>query len=202
MEASASALDSGYVGVSQITEEVSLGYEILGSWLMKVSPEGDSLWVRHYSLLDSVPAEPDPRDIQATPDGGYIISGWVWPQVAVEQGFPPRYGWLLKVDEYGCVIPGCHLTTATETASPPSPELALYPNPVRDFLNFELREYSPLPKATYRILDPAGRVLRSYPAEAVYGTGIVDVSAWPAGIYVLQLLEQGEVRAARQFVKQ
>jgi len=202
MEESVPAIDnSGYVGVSQITEETSLGYEILGSWLMKVSPEGDSLWVRHYSLLDSVPAEPDPRDIQATPDGGYIISGWVWPQVSVEQGFPPRYGWLLKVDEHGCLIPGCHLATSTEEAAAPRPALALYPNPARDFINFELRGARPAPDGVFRILDAQGRLLQTIPGREALGTLVVPVHDWAAGAYVVQYLEGGQARAAEQFLK-
>jgi hypothetical protein len=198
----APALDgSGYTGISWTADDVSTDALIRGSWIIKVSPEGDSLWVRHYSLLDSVPARPDPRDIQATPDGGYIISGWVWPQVEVEQGFPPRYGWLLKVDEHGCLIPDCHLTTSTEEASAPRPALALYPNPARDFLNFELRGARPAPDGVFRILDGQGRLLRRLPAREALGTVVVPVHDWAAGAYVVQYLEGGQVRAAERFLK-
>ena len=192
---------SGYLGISWTAETESIGELSKGTWLMKVSPEGDSLWVRYFTLFDEEPLAPEPMDLKATPDGGYIVCGAIDPP---DDGdvHPLRYGWLLKLDEHGCLVPGCHLPTSTEETVAPIPTLALYPNPAQDFLNFELRGHTPESGATYRISDSSGRVLRSYPAEAVYGTGMVDVSAWPAGTYVLQLVEQGKVLVARQFVKQ
>ena len=139
-------------------------------------------------------------DLKATPDGGYIVCGAIDPP---DDGgvHPLRYGWLLKLDEHGCLVPGCHLSTSTEETAAPAAALALYPNPARDFLNFELRAVRPAPDGLFRILDAQGRVLQSMPAGAAPGTVVVPVHGWPAGAYVLQYLEGGQVRAAEKFLK-
>jgi len=191
---------SGYLGISWTAETESIGELRKGTWLMKVSPQGDSLWVRYFTLFDEEPLAPEPMDLKATPDGGYIVCGAIDPP---DDGgvHPLRYGWLLKLDEYGCLVPGCHLSTGTEEEAAPRPALALYPNPARDFLNFELRGARPAPDGVFRILDAQGRLLQTIPGREALGTLVVPVHDWAAGAYVVQYLEGGQARAAEQFLK-
>jgi hypothetical protein len=193
---------SGYVGISRTTEDVSIGEEVLGSWIMKVSPEGDSLWVRHYSVFDTLQNRPTPYDIKATPDGGYIIVGQTSTRLVPGTQPVPR-GWLLKVDEYGCLIPGCQGDyTNTKEADEHPLELAIFPNPTADFLNFELRGHTAAPNAYFRIIDSHGRVLQQIPADQVWGTGIVPVHDWSSGTYWVQYVEEGMVSAFKGFIVQ
>ena len=108
----AAADSSGYVGVSWTADDVSTDVLRQGTWLMKVSPQGDSLWVRYFTLFDEEPLAPEPMDLKAAPDGGYIVCGAIDPP---DDGgvHPLRYGWLLKLDEHGCLVPGCHLPNST-----------------------------------------------------------------------------------------
>ena len=112
-----------------------------------------------------------------------------------------RYGWLLKLDEHGCLVPGCHLPNSSAPEPGTVQQLALFPNPARDFINFELRGARPAPDGAFRILDVQGRLLQSIPAREALGTVVVPVHDWAVGAYVVQYLESGRVRAAERFVK-
>jgi len=191
---------SGYLGVSRIADFESAEEPLNGMWVMKVSNTGDSLWARHFTLINEEPGMPEPMDLKATPDGGYIVCGAIDPP---DDGgvHPLRYGWLLKLDEHGCLVPGCHLETSTEEAAAPAATLALYPNPARDFINFELRGARPAPDGVFHILDAQGRLLQTIPGREALGTIVVPVHDWAVGAYVVQYLEGGQARAAEQFLK-
>ena len=191
---------SGYLGVSRIADFESAEEPLNGMWVMKVSNAGDSLWARHFTLIDEEPGMPEPMDLKATPDGGYIVCGAIDPP---DDGgvHPLRYGWLLKLDEHGCLVPGCHLPNSTTQEHDLQPQLALFPNPARDFINFELRGARTDPDGAFRILDTQGRLLRSIPAQKALGTVVIPVHDWAAGAYVVQYLEGGQLRAAERFLK-
>ena len=196
----AAADSSGYVGVSWTADDVSTEMLRQGTWVMKASPQGDSLWVRYFTLFDEEPLAPEPMDLKATPDGGYIVCGAIDPP---DDGgvHPLRYGWLLKLDEHGCLVPGCHLPNSTAPEPGTPPRLALFPNPARDFINFELRGARPAPGGAFRILDAQGRLLQTIPARQALGTVVVPIHDWAAGPYVVQYLEGGRARAAERFLK-
>ncbi|MEO1261730.1 MAG: T9SS type A sorting domain-containing protein [Bacteroidota bacterium] len=199
MDRVVSAADgSGYVGVSRIGEDVSIGEEVLGSWLMKVSPEGDSLWARYYSFFDGINARPNPYDLKNTPDGGYVICGETDPS---NIGDIKDGSWLMKVDEHGCLIPGCQLVSTDDLPGQPV-KLAIYPNPVSRFLNFQLRgEVPQLKGGRFRIIDASGRALRevedAYPGD----THILSISEWPSGTYFLQYILDGQIITSERFIK-
>jgi type IX secretion system substrate protein len=188
---------NGYVAsgiVYEITPEHPNGYYT--SWLVKVSPEGDSLWSRRYTYFDGEFVAPEVWDMKATPDGGYVLVGF-----SRNVGLPAP-GWIMKVDSFGCLIPGCHLTDATEEKETTAPLLAIYPNPVGDFLNFQLRGVPFAKNATFRIVNMQGTVVQEIKSVNVQATVTIPVSGWPAGAYFLQCLENGVVICSEKFVKQ
>jgi hypothetical protein len=185
----------GYVAYGTVGEDKSDGIERFGSWIIKVSNQGDSLWARYYTIFDGHDRSPDPADFKATPDGGYIVVGNTGEGTL-------DFGWIMKLDSFGCLIPGCNANdgpNATKEAKP-SFKLAIYPNPATDFLNFELRTQRLLPHATFRIVDAGGRVVKEYKTETPGDTFIVPVRDWAAGAYFLQYFADGEVRATERFV--
>ena len=200
---------SGYVGTGRIGEDVSTGEEVLGSWVVKVSPEGDSLWARYYSFFGGIKCRPHPYDLKNTPDGGYVIVGETSPQT------PPgaHRAWMMKLDSYGCLIPGCQgvdtVILADGQTNRPDLRLAIYPNPTSDFLNFQLRGAALRGfgnpgglggPGRFRITDARGTVVQEFENRTPGATHIVPVRDWTAGIYFLQYLENGEVRATERFV--
>lgn len=169
------------------------------SWLVKVSSEGDSLWTRRFTYFDGEFVAPEAFDMKATPDGGYVLVGY-----SQNLGLPAP-GWIMKVDEHGCLIPDCHLnddTTSVARDLEKRVELAIYPNPASDFLNFQLRGERPAKGGSFRIVGTAGEVLAEIKGAKTGNTFTVPVHGWPDGTYFLQYIENGEVRAVEKFVKQ
>lgn len=113
----------------------------------------------------------------------------------------------MKLDSFGCLIPGCNAndgpnatTEDPKGAGKAEIKLAIYPNPTTDFLNFELRAPQ-LPKAaSFRILDSGGRLVKEFYTDNPRDTFIVPVREWAAGVYYLQYVEDGEVRAVERVI--
>jgi hypothetical protein len=174
-------------------------YFTIRGWFAKISNEGDSLWTRRYAFLTDGENQHTVYDMKETPDGGLIICGQAlsWKVDATY----PQQAWLLKLDPYGCLVPGCHLIDATEETKPEI-KLAVYPNPASDYLNFYLRTPSPVREASFRIVNAAGAVVREFKNEMPGATYMVPVWDWAAGVYFLQYLESGKVMSAEKFIKQ
>ena len=109
---------------------------------------------------------------------------------------------MLKVDEHGCLIPGCHLINSAEELENGQAELAIYPNPARDFLNFQLRGVVPEPDGEFRIVDIAGKTMKAGKAGNLADTYIVPVEGWPVGTYFLQYLQGNSLLLSQPFIKQ
>jgi hypothetical protein len=166
-------------------------------WIGKVSLNGDSIWTRKFIGIDNNNNRHQIYDLKETPDGGFILCG---ESKNPDADSIPQQAWLLKLDPYGCLVPGCHLIDATEETKPEI-KLAIYPNPTSDYLNFYLRTPVPVREASFRIVNAAGAVVREFKNDMPGATYMVPVWEWAAGIYFLQYLENGLVRCSEQFVK-
>jgi hypothetical protein len=97
--------------------------------LLRTTSNGDSLWMRHYQYLDSMASNGQGlfRDAVPTPDGGFIAVG----TALTVPGVYTQDVWVVKTDSMGCLEPGCHLITGTETQITNLRDaLRLAPNPV------------------------------------------------------------------------
>jgi len=195
--------DSGYVIAGHVTQlDEEEGPDIRG-WLLKISPEGDSLWSRRFRYLD-----PNPQtdfhefyDLEATPDGGYLMAG----QVKWEAGPPPiQQGWLVKVDEWGCLVPGCHLPSSTnEPSQTLQLSLQLYPNPATEAVNIFLKDehIARRRQAEIRLVDMQGKVLQHHAAGKLDEvTNMLPLYGLAAGPYLLQYVADGEVLCSEKLI--
>ncbi|MBX2926586.1 MAG: T9SS type A sorting domain-containing protein [Saprospiraceae bacterium] len=174
----------------------------LRGWIGKVSPDGDSLWTRQYVGIDQLNNRQAIYDLKETSDGGFILCGES-RNPSPAPGEIVQQAWLLKLDQYGCLVPGCHITTSTEESEPERLRLALYPNPAAEYLNFYLRAPAGVgSEVSFRIFDAGGRLLREFPHASPDATYVIEVWDWPAGMYVLQCVSGGRVLAAEKFIKQ
>lgn len=167
--------------------------------LAKVGNNGDSLWMRNVFFYEV----PHPNrghkiyDLAAAPDGGYWLCGEAKMTIP---GEPYQQGWLFRVDEYGCVVPGCHLINSIPANQPDlSEQIKLYPNPASDYLNIYHGGYD-FVKGSFRIVDSQGRILRNWTSPANELNTVMPVSDMSAGTYYLQYMEAGEVRISKAFV--
>ncbi|MBX2929608.1 MAG: T9SS type A sorting domain-containing protein [Saprospiraceae bacterium] len=193
---------SGYIAAGTDLEEVpGPGYKILG-WIGKVSPSGDSIWTRTYTGIDNDNNRQVLYDLKETSDGGFILCGQS-RNGSPAPGEIAQQAWLLKLDQYGCLVPGCHITTSAAEPAPERLRLAMYPNPAAEYLNFYLRAPAGVgSEVSFRIFDAGGRLLREFPHVSADATYVVSVWDWPAGMYVLQCVSGGQVLAVEQFMKQ
>lgn len=193
---------SGYVAVGTHGEILAAQNSFsLRGWLGKISPSGDSLWTRQYVGIQNNNNLHYIYDIKETADGGYILCGESQNSNNTP-GTPSQQAWLLKLDAYGCLVPGCHLSTAAEEPAQERFELRLYPNPASEYLNFYLRAPAAAGReVSFRIFDASGALLQEFAGVASDATYMVPVWDWPAGTYLLQCVGQGRVLAVEKFVK-
>lgn len=190
---------SGYILAGRVhsAPEQPSGYSATKGWLAKISPDGDSIWTRSYSYPMAPPSRHIVYDLKETPDGGLILCGQ-----SRDWNNYPQQGWLLKLDQHGCLVPGCHLSDVVEEeAVDERIHLSIYPNPARDYLNFYLRTPSPVREASFRIINAAGVMVSKFKSDMPDVTYIVPVWDWPSGVYFLQYLEEGQVRTSQKFIK-
>ncbi len=168
----------------------------------KLSPDGDSLWSHQYYYAQQWGAEHEIFDVEQTHDGGYLIAG----QALFSGMGPYQQGWLLKLDQHGCLVPGCHIDSSAigilPIASRPQAELKLYPNPAVDYLNVLYRNQQTGEKLTFRILDQQGRVLQTHSTSDVSDmTYVFPVWDLLSGWYVLEVRQDGRLVGSELFVK-
>ncbi len=117
-------------------DRMEIAQPIMGT-LLRTTSAGDSLWMRSYAYHDSLVDVGNAGfyDMQPTPDGGFMAVGFamgLWQQGpgGWEQVYSPDV-WVVKVDEHGCLEPGCQLVTGMETQiTNLRGALTVAPNPV------------------------------------------------------------------------
>jgi len=182
---------SGYVAIGKIYEPnfIEVGSDNHGI-ITKVALNGDSLWTRYHHHVVSPSDDHHLYDIEETPDGGFIMVGQATDYEAQPANPPNQQGWLLKVDEHGCLVPGCHLISSLEDDQHAF-QLKLYPNPASDYLNIYFRNTKSTNQAYFKIINQQGILMRQFSSRLSDVTHILDVHAYAPGVYFLQYWEGG-----------
>ena len=204
---------SGYVGAGRM-KRPEPG---INGGLYKVSPEGDSLWTRYFSFMNGYPTNHDFTDIEVTPDGGYILAGsFTVPLVSFPN--PNQRGWVVKVDEHGCLVPGCHIpppiipieeepireviSTETEQVSKASIYLKIHPNPASASAYFYTTNIATLDAPKVLIHNLQGQLVKEFEVPSSNTTYILQTGDFPSGIYSVSLMDKGQVIDNQQLLIQ
>jgi hypothetical protein len=163
-------------------------------WLLKIDENGDSAWYREYQYYSGTGDDYNKLyDLCLAPDGGYTMVGkvstWTEPQTA----------WVMKVDSLGCDTPGC--ATGIYIPVPQAIEneaLWLYPNPANAYLNCRLQSADY--KCSMFIYDMFGRKQDEIRIPKGQKKIHIDVSAYPAGIYLAVLKNKKRILGRSKFV--
>lgn len=185
------------------TEADDFGLEdtyVSQGWLTKMSFSGDSIWTRRYVYLNTSLNAHEFYDIKETPDGGFILCGQSRDREAGAQ--IPQQGWLLKLDEYGCLVPGCHLIDDIIEFEDIEFELKLFPNPVSDFLNVFFRNHSSKKDFTFSVIDVSGKIIDSFVNREKEATLMISVSDYMTGTYFLRLESEGRILKTEKIIIQ
>lgn len=165
-------------------------------WILKTSTNGDSLWMREHYLFNTYASYNRLYDIKPTPDGGYILCGEA-------DSFPviPQSIWVLKVDSFGCVVPGCHLVGLKEVIMPQE-EILLYPNPAATRITLRLPANLIQEPKDVRVFNSSGQEMLRQHLPAGDPEPQLDIFHLPAGIYYLRVIHRDISTVLGKFVKE
>lgn len=169
--------------------------------LEKIDEDGTRKWFRTYTLIDkSLNPLHNINDITPSGDGGYYLYGTLYYAPLPDQNRPFNSSvWLLKVDAFGCLVPGCQLNDDTSSTDKNTEikDFMIYPNPVNDVLYI----YDELEKGDdFTISDFSGREIYRLKALARGHTYIVKIEDLKNGIYVVSRTNKHGIRTSRKFV--
>ena len=169
-------------------------FKTLG-FLTKFDSDGEILWTRFFqpTLPDGTVRESVFRDCKELPDGRILCAG-----ESVNPDLGPVLGdeiWLLMLDEEGCLEPGCgeEVIITSTSSTLPTQEGRIYPNPVSDILQIADVSFD-----RYEIVDIVGRQVQ----VGGFSTEVVLSSRMSKGMYILQLIEDGQLKSVFKFLKE
>ncbi len=183
--------DGNFIAAGESIVEIN-GDKRASGWLMKFSPEGDSIWSRHdLPPFQSLNLNDHFFGGVGVLSSGSIVAGGS----ATEQG--QRYIWLVKVTADGCLVTlYCGLVPTYETV--PEVEVAVFPNPCRELVYVELKDY--LPKNVKIVLyDAIGQRYKVQPLLA--GRNTIWLDGLQAGLYFYEIRESGALLKSGKLVK-
>jgi TolB-like protein len=169
-------------------------------YILRIDINRDSLWRRTYHYYQNDPtqtfehyAEHYVRDAKITPDNGIIVAGWI-EQGANDPNPQLNTPWLFKVDEFGCLEPGCQFVNVEEITIGLENAMTVFPNPVRSeaSVRFDLARTFSSTTTELVIIDLQGReVVRHSIPSAIDDQTIIslDVRALSSGIYLVHWVD-------------
>jgi len=171
--------NEGYISVGQdLIENVSHG------WIIKLSDSGDSVWMRHYRVKDSIDNIFQLRSIKEDNLGNLVGIG---ERLDLERkDFNRQQGWMIKIDKYGCLIPGCQLVN-TKQEKENKQILETYPNPANEYISFRIYNDGGKENYSYKLYDIEGKIVITDFNMLSDETQIIHVNELSNGTYILKV---------------
>ena len=172
-----------------------MGPEYPHGCLLKFNADGDSLWMRSYThpSTDTTWSDwHDLRDVIATTNGGFAACGYL---LSLGQD-----SWVIKVDSFGCLVPGCQQFDNIAEQGIDLNILA-YPNPTQGRLFLSFRS-ARSPQGEFTLLNSAGQVVKRFQPGGASVEIDYDIGHHPSGMYLLRYEEQGVVRWSQKVIKE
>ncbi len=167
--------------------------------LAKFNVLGERLW--EVPIESGVYDNDYLRDIEPTPDGGYLLVGFNYT--------PMADSWVIKVDSLGntCGIANCDSTSVIDALpqAPPPPlsqaGFSLAPNPATDVATLYLSQAALIAEGQrVELFDVSGRLVKTFALPnfaAVYTFSVADL---PNGIYYCHLQHNDRVYGTQKLV--
>jgi hypothetical protein len=166
--------------------------------IMKITPELEVRWKREYRVSppESMLHEMFYEAVEM-PDKGFVLCGTAFGPL---EDSTNQNGWIIRVDSFGCLEPGCQLNSPVE--DPPAQEqdigILLSPNPTTSHAHLSLTHEGAV-LLGLRVLDLQGRVISDmqYKRSAGWREEDIDLAGQPSGTYILQLRTSEGMRALK-----
>jgi hypothetical protein len=145
--------------------------------LYKLNDQGDTLWSVRLKAPPGFEGTAYPGGMTVLPSGSVV---WALRFDRFSPGPPQSFGWLIKVDNDGCVDTLCQLSSLAP--EPSSVSLLVYPNPAQASVTFEWPDQSS--PAQLSIFDVTGRLVwtQVFWQSAIWNTGDA-----PSGMYYFSI---------------
>ncbi len=186
------------------------GYDGL---MIKLSPNGELIWRRTHALYDennnedAIVQYTHLRNTIPTNDGGFMASGQYYsdPSTVFPNGIQTAIA--LKVDEFGCLEPGCHLIDGLGTIHAGlQNSIKIFPNPIKDALSIEwslqaINYLNTTKNSQIVILDALGREIYKKKIGS-NPISTIQLKQLPSGIYTLHWLNKNDWLDSVKIVKE
>lgn len=167
---------------------VSVGRSLFNShgFAFKCSPEGDSLWYRSYTPLnlhaDSFGALNLLDIIEINPNSFAMIGQYWNAQFGVQKA------WYLMVDQHGCLVPGCHLSSSI---LPPEQiktiPFEFFPNPAQDYISI-LSRYQRTEEVNVIVRAMSGSIIDNFKFTSMQDAQYtLSLDAYPKGMFLIEI---------------
>lgn len=158
--------------------------------LLKVNSNGDSLWMKAYGNYGQDVQEYI-FDLQATPDGGYIMCG-------APNSANPTHSWVIKTDSLG-IAPGMIDVGINETEIV-NTDFTIYPNPVNDLLKIEFINGLTTESKSISIYNNLGQLVKEEEIAFKNKNFSVNTSDLSSGVYLLNIKNKNSASVSKRFV--
>jgi hypothetical protein len=164
----------------------------LTGWIMALDENGDSLWQREYALFSGIRQYHLLKDFEILDDGRLVISGWInntnsYFNVGTAQGY---WGWLIRTDSLGCIVPGCQLLDNTENVAVLfDNDVTVFPNPASEVVTFRF-DKAVEEKVEIRVYSGLGQLVGQVSVDNAEQVEI-NVADWHSGMYFYGVYVEG-----------
>ncbi len=173
-------------------------------WLVKLDADGNEIWERNPEFVDTRlvnQATCRLYDFKQTSDNGFICAGSAF---GFGNGLTSDY-WIIKLDEYGCEIPGCHVGIKEKKNTG---KVFVYPNPAKEKIFVSIKssnQQHAFKEAVLKIYDVAGKEIYTQTSTlntSAYSEYYINTSNFPNGIYNYIVTSNNELIGKGKFLKQ
>lgn len=164
--------------------------------ILKIDSTNQIGWKRYYRIRNGYD-HGLLHDIKSFPGGGYIIGAESFNGEAYEKFKEPYFmPWLLRVDDDGCLIPGCDIVSTKDPGS--KDELKIFPNPASNYI---VLVNSSDEKTKYQIISSDGKIMDEFSSYLQGEQVIMPLHNYKAGSYIIKA-ENNSGRSSTLFIKQ
>ena len=141
-------------------------------------------------------------DLIQTTDNGFLLCGEANHMGELTEPKRQR-SWLVKLDEHGCLVPGCHkpVSASTVNGNQEKKKFTAAPNPVQNELHIYIHPNPQFQNSELVIMDLSGNLQMEVPIIMEDLTITIDVSSLPTGMFIISYLQNGQVVQVEQVVK-
>jgi hypothetical protein len=171
--------------------------------LLKFNIVGELIWHRKYRKITKWGGggEHYLYDVERTPDDGFVMVGQAIDNLGYSD-LPGQKAWLVKTDEYGCIVPGCEDDDVGIAEGTDVVRSRVYPNPAQNTL-FYYHHQDAFEPVTIAIYSINGQQVHEWQLNTNNVTCEVDIDYFEPGVYVLRATNlAGKVLATEKFVKE